>query len=77
MLDLIDIHKLEDGNIYARAVIEGRNADTFDMVFDESGNVVGSTANKAQKYYEAQARIAFRNHYNTVTPPKTISSMWY
>ena len=77
MLDLVDFHKLEDGNIFARAVIEGRNSDTFDMIFDVLGNVIDSTANKAQKYYESQARIAFRNHYDAGKLPKNISSMWY
>jgi len=77
MLDLIHIHKQEDGNIFAQVVIEGRSDDTFHMVFDEAGNVIASTANKEQRYYAAQAQIAFQNHYNVASPQKTISSMWY
>ena len=77
MLKMIDIHKQEDGNIFAHVVIEGRNEDTFDMIFTEAGKVIASTATEEQRYYEAQARIAFRNHYDATSPPPMISSMWY
>ncbi len=75
MLKLINI-KQDDTVIKATVLVEGDENRSFDISFDSKGNIVSSTADNEQKYYEAQARIAFRKHIGNPIP-KEIASMWY
>ena len=75
MLKLINI-KQDDTVIKATVLVEGDGNRSFDISFDRKGNIVFSTADNEQKYYEAQARIAFQKHIGNPIP-KEIASMWY
>ena len=75
MLKLVDI-KQDDTVIKATVLVEGDENRSFDISFNSKGNIVSSTADNKQKYYEAQARIAFKKHIGTPLP-KEIASMWY
>lgn len=75
MFKLIDI-KQDDTMVKATVLVEGDENRSFNISFDSEGNIVSSTADHEQKYYEAQARIAFKKHIGKPIP-KEIASMWY
>lgn len=76
MLKLFDFIKCDDNTISSLVQIEGKKNNTFEVIFDEQGNIVDSTATKKQLMYEAQARIAFKKYIGKPLP-KEINSMWY
>ena len=76
MIKLVNIQQLEGRLIKVDVLIEGKINNTFEVVFSDSGDVVSSTANDKQKYYKAQARIAFRKYVGEELPNE-ICSMWY
>ncbi len=75
MLKLVNI-KQDDTIIKATVLIEGDENRSFNLSFDSNGNILTSTAVNEQKYYEAQARIAFQKYIGKPIP-KEIISMWY
>lgn len=75
MLKLIDIIKHGDNTIQANVLIEGKKNNSFLLVVDSAYKIIRSTATEKQRVYEAQARIAFKNHYKDGM--ENISSMWY
>ena len=76
MIKLINIQQLKDNLIKVEALVEGKNNDTFEIVFNNTGDIVSSTANDGQNYYKAQARIAFCKYVGKEIPNE-ICSMWY
>ncbi len=75
MLKLVNI-KQTDMIIKATVLMEGDETRSFDLSFDSKGNILSSTADDEQKYYEAQARIAFQKYIGR-SIPKEITSIWY
>lgn len=76
MIKLINIQPLEDESIKVDALVEGKVSNSFEIVFNNIGDIVSSTANNKQEYYKAQARIAFRKYIGKELPNE-ICSMWY
>ena len=77
MLKLFDFVRRNDNSTRALVQIEGKKNNTFEVIFDEQGNIVESTATKKQQLlYAAQARIAFKKYLGKPLP-KEINSMWY
>ena len=76
MIKLVNIQRLEDKLIKVDALIEGKTSNAFEVVFNDRGDIVSSNANDKQKYYKAQARIAFRKYVGKELPNE-ICSMWY
>ena len=76
MIKLINICQAQNRSIKADVLIEGEEDNSFGIVFNENGDILSSTASDKQKYYEAQARIAFRKYVGKQLP-KEICSMWY
>lgn len=76
MIKLINIKQLEDNLVKTDALIEGKKSKSFEIVFNNTGDIISSTAKDGQNYYKAQARIAFRKYIGKEIP-KEICSMWY
>ncbi len=76
MLKLYDFMKYDDNTISSLVQIEGNKNNMFEVIFNEDGDIVDSTASQKQSFYEAQARIAFKKYLGKPLP-KEIHSMWY
>ena len=76
MIKLVNIQHLENNSIKADALIEGKTNNSFEIVFNDNGGIISSTANDKQNYYKAQARIAFQKYVGKELPNE-ICSMWY
>ncbi len=76
MLKLINIQQLADNLIKVDVLVEGKQNNSFEIIFNNIGNIMFSTANNEQNYYKAQARIAFKKYIGKELPNE-ICSMWY
>ena len=77
MLHIKDLTLREDGTVSGVVLVENKEENNFAIIFSQDGDIISSTANKNQLYYEAHARIAFKNHFDKNNPTKDIFSMWY
>ena len=76
MIKLVNIQQLDDNSTKVDVLIEGKKDNSFEIVFNDNGNIISSTANDMQNYYKAQARIAFSKFVGKEIPHE-ICSMWY
>lgn len=76
MIKLANIRQMDDNSIKADVLIEGEKNNAFKIVFNNNGSIISSNADDKQKYYEAQARIAFSKYVGKEFPHE-ICSMWY
>ena len=76
MIKLVNIKQLDDNLIKMDVLVENKNNNSFEIVFNDEGKIVSSTARNNQNYYKAQARIAFSKYIGKELPNE-ISSMWY
>ncbi len=76
MIKLVNIRQMDDNSIKADVLVEGKKDNAFEIVFNDNGNIISSTASDKQNYYKAQARIAFSKFVGKEIPSE-ICSMWY
>ena len=76
MLKLVNIQQLENEQVKVDVLVEGEQTNMFEIIFNSMGDIVCSTASDSQKYYKAQARIAFSKYIGKELPNE-ICSMWY
>ncbi len=76
MLKLFDFVDCGNDTISATVEIEGNKDNCFEVIFNDAGDILKSTASQKERVYESQARIAFKKYLGKPLP-KEIVSMWY